>query len=91
MNLATVNKIVLARAKAVGIENVHPHRFRASLITDGYSAKMPERDIQTIAHHASAEMTRTYDRGVRGEHTVDQIAAFRRRTRTRPTKTEAAD
>lgn len=81
INLATVNKIVTARATVVGVTHLHPHRFRAAFITDAYSAQIPERDIQTAAHHADAAMTRRYDRGVRGQRVADRVATFRNEQR----------
>jgi integrase len=79
LNLATINRIVKERAAEAHVEHLHPHRFRAAFITDAYSAGIPERDIQTAAHHADASMTRRYDRGVRGQRVADQVAAFRKR------------
>lgn len=79
--LSTVNRILTARCIEAGVEHLHPHQFRSAFITDGYSAKVPERDLQVAAHHADAAMTRKYDRGVRGEHVADKIEAYRAKQR----------
>ena len=78
---AVVNKMLTDRCIEAGVKHIHPHQFRSAFITDGYSAGVPERDVQTAAHHADAAMTRKYDRGVRGERVVDKIAAYRQQQR----------
>ncbi len=79
IHVATINKLVNQRAKAVGAADVHPHCFRASFVTAGYDAGLPEREIQAGVHHKDSKTTRRYDRGARGSSTATKIAKFRGR------------
>lgn len=79
INVATINKLVKQRALSVGVKHVHPHCFRASFITAGYDAGLPEHEIQASAHHANPTTTRRYDRGARGRTVATQISTFRRK------------
>jgi len=79
LNLATVNRLVDHRCKTAGVTSkITPHRFRAAFITAAYDARIYERDIQDAAHHASADTTRGYDRGRRGDNVVTKIAEHRK-------------
>lgn len=80
INVATINKLVNQRAKAVGAAHVHPHCFRAAFVTAGYDAELPEYEIQAGVHHKDSKTTRRYDRGARGSSTATKIAKFRGRT-----------
>jgi integrase len=81
LDLATVNRIVSARAKKAGVPHVHPHCFRASFITDAYTAKVPEKEIQGAAHHARSDTTSGYNRNAHGGGVADAVADWRRRKR----------
>ena len=85
IHVETINKIVSARAKAVGADGVHPHCFRATFITTGYDAveagKLAERSLQAGVHHVKVDMTRGYDRHDRGLLTAEIVAAFRENKR----------
>lgn len=74
-----ITQIVAERGKAAGIENVHPHRFRASFITAAYDAGIPEYEIQAAAGHSDPHTTRRYDRGARGVDVAAKVAAHRRK------------
>lgn len=43
-----------------GVENVHPHRFRRTAITNAANRGMPLQDAQKMAGHASADTTMIY-------------------------------
>lgn len=77
INVATINKIVKQRAKAVGAGHVHPHCFRAAFVTAGYDAGLPEHEIQASVHHSDPKTTRRYDRHARGGAVPAAVAAFR--------------
>jgi integrase len=77
INVATINKIVKQRAKAVSAGHVHPHCFRAAFITAGYDAELPEYEIQASVHHSDPKTTRRYDRHARGGAVPAAVAAFR--------------
>jgi len=79
IDVGLVNKIVAARALAVGAEHIHPHCFRAAFATAGYDAQLPEYEIQAGMHHKDPSTTRRYDRGVRGNTTAIKIAEHRRK------------
>jgi integrase/recombinase XerD len=79
INVATINKLVTRRARAVGAVDVHPHCFRAAFATSGYDAELPEYEIQAGLHHKDPMTTRRYDRGARGGLTATKIAKFRGR------------
>lgn len=86
INLATANKIIGKWAHAVGAEHVHPHRFRASFITEAFNAGQHWRDIQAAVHHADPRSTQRYDRGLRGGGVADAVADHRRQQRGRKDK-----
>jgi integrase len=77
INVATINKIVKHRAKAVGAGHVHPHCFRAAFVTAGYDAGLPEHEIQASVHHSDPKTTRRYDRHARGGAVPSAVAVFR--------------
>ena len=76
-NPMVANKIVAQASAKLGT-HVHPHQFRATFITDGYAAGLPEREIQAGAHHLDSASTQRYDRSKHGAGVVDRIAAFRK-------------
>ena len=64
---------VLRRLGAsAGVENVHPHRYRRTALTNAANRGMPLQDVQTLAGHASPNTTMIYctvDRSkVKAEH-----------------------
>lgn len=77
IHVETLNKIINARANAIGAEGVHPHCFRAAYITTAYNAGIPEREIQASTHHKDVNTTRGYDRDARGLQTAANVAEFR--------------
>jgi integrase/recombinase XerD len=77
INVATINKIVKLRAKAVSAGHVHPHCFRAAFVTASYDAGLPEHEIQASVHHSDPKTTRRYDRGARGMAVPNAVAVFR--------------
>ena len=64
--------------KIAGVANTHPHRFRATYITEAFDAGVPLREIQASVHHADPKTTIRYDRGVRGTGVTSAVAEFRK-------------
>lgn len=62
---------------AAGVPNIHPHRFRATYITEALDAGIPLHEVQAAVHHATPAMTLRYDRGVRGRGVAETLAKFR--------------
>lgn len=77
LNVATINKIVKLRARAIGAPHVHPHSFRAAFVTAAYDAGLPEHEIQASVHHSDPKTTRRYDRKVRGRAVASAVEKFR--------------
>ena len=46
--------------KKSGVSNIHPHRFRRSLITDLLNSGMPMQEVSILAGHESVETTQIY-------------------------------
>lgn len=46
--------------KKSGVNNIHPHRFRRSLITDLLNSGMPMQEVSILAGHESVETTQIY-------------------------------
>ena len=53
-------QMVAKRGRLAGIEGVHPHRFRRAALGMMSDAGLPEADVQRIAGHKTAAMTRHY-------------------------------
>ena len=43
-----------------GVNNIHPHRFRRTLITDLLNSGMPMQEVSILAGHESVETTQIY-------------------------------
>ena len=63
--------------KLVGIQNAHPHRFRATFITEAIDAGVPLHEVQGAVHHADPKTTQRYDRHVRGAGVSNALAKYR--------------
>ena len=46
--------------KKSGVVNIHPHRFRRTLITDLLNSGMPMQEVSILAGHESVETTQIY-------------------------------
>lgn len=62
-----VNKWLTEAAKAAGVVNAHPHRFRHTFGTDGVSAGVPIRVLQALMGHSEIGVTAKYYAAVRGD------------------------
>lgn len=60
MDHSSVEGIIRRIGKRVGIENVHPHRFRRTGATMALRAGMPITDVQKILGHSNIETTQIY-------------------------------
>lgn len=47
-------------SQKIGIENIHPHRFRRTLATDLLNKGMAIQDVSKILGHANIIITQTY-------------------------------
>lgn len=67
-----IEAILRRLGAAAGVENVHPHRYRRTALTNAANRGMPLQDVQYLAGHASPDTTMIYctvDRGkVKAEH-----------------------
>lgn len=79
---STINKLVTRRAAEAGVEDVHPHCFRAAYITAALNAKQPLYEVQASVHHSDPNTTLRYDRGVRGTGVTSAVAEFRKKKGT---------
>lgn len=57
---AGIEYIVSKLGKSVGVENVHPHRFRRTSATDLLRMGMPIEQVQELLGHVKIETTRIY-------------------------------
>lgn len=73
-----ITNLVNRVGKAAGL-HIHPHMFRASLITHGLDADISLVRVQAMAHHEDPRSTLGYDRRARGAGVSEEIARFRRR------------
>lgn len=71
-----VTKIVATAAKVAGVD-VHPHMFRAALITRALDAGIALVRVQAAVHHKDPRSTLRYDRGSRGAGVALEVARFR--------------
>jgi len=71
-----VTKIVAVAAKVAGVD-VHPHMFRAALITRALDAGISLVRVQAAVHHKDPRSTLRYDRGSRGAGVALEVARFR--------------
>lgn len=46
--------------EVAGVENVHPHRYRRTALTNAANRGMPLQDVQSLAGHASPNTTMIY-------------------------------
>jgi integrase len=76
MQRRAFNKRLDVYAKAVGLKKVHPHRFRATFISDALD-NMPLNDVQAAVHHADPKTTQKYDRHKRGAGVTAAVAKLR--------------
>lgn len=60
MDHSSVESIIRNIGKRVGVEKVHPHRFRRTGATMALRAGMPITDVQRILGHANIETTQIY-------------------------------
>lgn len=77
INDSAINKIVTARAKQAGVADAHPHRFRATFVTEALDAGLPLHEVQAAVHHNDPNTTLRYDRGRRGAGVSTAVAAHR--------------
>lgn len=77
-----IGKRLVIYGKRCGVENAHPHRFRATFITAAFDAGVPLNEAQAAAHHSDPKSTLRYDRGRRGTGVADTVAAFRKKRET---------
>lgn len=47
-------------SKKIGVENIHPHRFRRTLATDLLNKGMAIQDVSKVLGHANVSITQTY-------------------------------
>lgn len=78
---AAINRRLKFYGKAAGVEHVHPHRFRATFITDALDVMKPN-EVQAAVHHASMDTTQRYDRRQRGAGVTAAVAAARAKSPT---------
>lgn len=64
-------------AERASVTRAHPHRFRATFITEAIDAGIPLHEVQAAVHHSSPATTLRYDRGVRGTGVTTTLAEFR--------------
>ena len=64
--------------KRAGIERLHPHALRHTMVTLALDAGVPLRDVQQAARHADPRMTERYDRqrGNLDRHAAHFLAAY---------------
>jgi integrase len=74
-----VNDRLAHYGKIAGIENAHPHRFRATFATSALDAGIPLHEVQAAMHHSDPKTTLRYDRGVRGAGVTATLAQFRKK------------
>lgn len=55
-----LEEILRRLGKAAGVENVHPHRYRRTALTNAANRGMPLQDVQCLAGHASPNTTMIY-------------------------------
>lgn len=55
-----VRAMLKVLAKAAGVENVHPHRFRRTIITTLLNRGMPIQEVAIIAGHEKVDTTMRY-------------------------------
>ena len=55
-----IGTVVRNWGRSIGIDNVHPHRFRRTMATRALRAGMPIEQIQVLLGHSSIETTRIY-------------------------------
>lgn len=67
-----IEAILRRLGRTSGVDNVHPHRYRRTALTNAANRGMPLQDVQTLAGHASPNTTMIYctvDRSkVKSEH-----------------------
>lgn len=67
-----IEEILRRLGRAAGVDNVHPHRYRRTALTNAANRGMPLQDVQYLAGHASPDTTMIYctvDRSkVKAEH-----------------------
>jgi len=73
---AAINRRVAFYGKAAGVSHAHPHRFRATFITDALD-ELELHEVQAAVHHADPATTLRYDRRVRGAGVAAAVAAAR--------------
>jgi integrase/recombinase XerD len=76
MSRTAINRRITFYATAVGIAHAHPHRFRATFITDALDT-LPLHEVQAAVHHADPATTLRYDRRKRGTGVTSAVAAAR--------------
>lgn len=55
-----IEAILRRLGKSAGMENVHPHRYRRTAITNAVNRGMALQDVQSLAGHASPKTTMLY-------------------------------
>ena len=52
--------MMVALSKQTGIADIHPHRFRRTMITIMLNRGMPFQEVMLLAGHAKADTTMKY-------------------------------
>jgi integrase len=81
LDSGAINKRIEAYGKVLGIEDAHPHRFRATFINDALDAGIAPHKVQASVHHADPKTTQRYDRRQRGLDVASDLAEFRKAKR----------
>ena len=55
-----IEAILRRLGKVAGVQNVHPHRYRRTALTNAANRGMPLQDVQHLAGHASPDTTMIY-------------------------------
>lgn len=55
-----LEEILRRLGESAGVENVHPHRYRRTALTNAANRGMPLQDVQCLAGHASPNTTMIY-------------------------------
>lgn len=59
----SVERMFARLAEAAGVDNVHPHRFRVTRITNLANRGVELQSVQTLVGHANISTTQKYFRG----------------------------
>lgn len=77
MATSTVRAFLSDLGKRTEVDDVRPHRFRATFATNALDAGIALHEVQAAMHHSDPKTTQRYDRGKRGAGVTNALAAFR--------------